>query len=447
MTDHRLPPFREFASLCQALDDHAPQLLAVLQRIAPLLYDGAAAPEQERHAGANKLEQFRYRCLIHEANQPTEMQRRLIDALDLAALALRQGSLRLPRNPRGWIHHADPLEWLEKALDPATGLEEVIAAAQQETQHHFGLAGDWPLPPGARWRMRLYAPLYLSSFCTNHCVYCHFRFPNELNRKHLDIDTALQQAHYLAQRGFRNLLLVAGDFPRLTSTDYFAEITRALTARGFQVSVEVAAQSTAAYAQLGAAGACGVTLYQETYQREAYALCHPRGAKAWFDWRLEGPERAAEAGIGSLGLGILLGLANPWDDLRALAAHAHYLLARFPHLKLAFSLPRLHDAPAPFVPQYAVDDETFLRFYCALRLSFPTAELVLSTRERPELRNRLAAVCITRMSAESCTSPGGYGVPQSDAADGRQFPIQDERTAAETTTWLVGAGFHVSFGD
>lgn len=446
MTDHQLPAHEEFVLLCQAMDDHAQQLLAILERVAPVLYDGAAAPEDERHAGAQKLEQFRYR-LIQRAQEPTQSQRRLVDALDLAAHALRQGTPRLPRGPRNWVFRSEPLARLEEALDPATRLEEVIARARQETHRHFGLVRDWPLPPGVRWRMRLYAPLYLSNYCTNYCVYCHFRFPNQLNRKHLEIDSVIQQANYLAQRGFRNLLLVAGDFPRLTSTDYFAGLIRALTERGFRISVEIAAQSTAAYARLAAAGARGVTLYQETYQAEAYARCHPRGIKAWFDWRLEGPERAAEAGIDRLDLGILLGLAPPLDDLRALAAHGRYLLARFPHLKLAFSLPRLHDAPAPYIPPHAVDDETLLRLYCALRLEFPTAELVLSTRERPALRNRLAAVCMTRMSAESCTSPGGYGSPQSDCVDCRQFPVQDERTAAETTGWLVGAGFHVTFGD
>ena len=169
--------------------------------------------------------------------------------------------------------------------------------------------------------------------------------------------------------------------------------------------------------------------------------------KVWFDWRLEGLERAAQAGIGQLGLGIFLGLAPALADLRALAGHADYLLARFADAKFAFSLPRLHDAPAPFVPPCPVDDDTLVRFYCALRLSFPRAQLVLSTRERPELHNRLANICITQMSAESCTSPGGYGSPDAKSGSGAQFPVHDQRTAVETAQWLTQSGFKVCFED
>jgi 2-iminoacetate synthase len=295
--------------------------------------------------------------------------------------------------------------------------------------------------------MRLYAPLYLSSYCINYCHYCHFRYPSYLRREHLEIEAALAQADYLAQRGFRRLLLVAGDFPRLTSTSYFIPIVRELTNGGFHISIEIAPRSTLEYQQLAEAGVRGVTLYQETYQADAYARVHPRGTKAWFDWRLEGLERAAEAGIDELGLGILLGLAPPLADIRALAAHADYLLTRFPHVNIAFSLPRLREAPHPFVPPCPVDDETFLRLYCGLRLSFPKAELVLSTREPPQLRDRLANICITQMSAESCTAPGGYGSHDSAIANSSQFPVHDRRSAAEMAHWLTQSGFQVWFDE
>ena len=114
--------------------------------------------------------------------------------------------------------------------------------------------------------MRLYVPLYLASYCINHWHYCHFRHPYGLRREHLSLNEALAQANYLAQRGFRRLLLVAGDFPRLTSTSYFVEIVRALVARGFHISVEIAPRSTLEYQELADAGVQGVTLYQETYQ-------------------------------------------------------------------------------------------------------------------------------------------------------------------------------------
>ena len=206
----------------------------------------------------------------------------------------------------------------------------------------------------------------------------------------MTLDEAIAEAELLRSRGHQHLLVVAGDFPKLTSTDYLSTIVRELVRRGFSVAVEVAAQSTVSYSKLVRAGAYGVTLYQETYQEELYARFHPRGPKIWFDWRLEAPERAAEAGMKRLGLGILLGLADPSHDVRCLIRHGQYLLQRFPAVKLAFSLPRIHEAPDGFKSGIVVDDETFIRLYCALRFSFPTAELLLSTREPPSLRNQLA---------------------------------------------------------
>ena len=164
-----------------------------------------------------------------------------------------------------------------------------------------------------------------------------------------------------------------------------------MTGRGVKAAIEIAPQPTESYAALAAAGACGLTLFQETYDEGRYACYHPRGTKASYDWRLTAPERAAEAGIRRLGLGFLLGLADPPQDLLAMARHAAYLQDRFPGCALAFSLPRIRKAPAEFVPPYSVDDDLLVRMYAALRLAFPEATLVLSTRECPELREPAGA--------------------------------------------------------
>ena len=291
--------------------------------------------------------------------------------------------------------------------------------------------------------MLLYAPLYLSNYCINHCLYCGFRYPQTLERQHLSREEVLVQAEFLRRQSFKHILLVAGDFPRLTSRCYLVEMVEALVRQGCSVPVEIAAQTTLSYAHLVRAGACGVTLYQETYQEALYHRYHPLGTKVWFDWRLEAPERAAEAGMRRLGLGILLGLADPRQDLRGLIGHGRYLLDRFPHLQLAFSLPRIHEAPGGFEIPFPVDDETFLRLYCALRLVFPSAELVLSTREPPSLRGRLALACITQISAGSSTAPGGYGRQPEESHRGEQFPVCDSRSPAEVADWLTQAGFDV----
>lgn len=293
--------------------------------------------------------------------------------------------------------------------------------------------------------MRLYAPLYLSNYCVNHCLYCAFRFPNELDRVHLSVDEVIAEAELLRTQGHEHLLVVAGDFPKLTSTDYLVTNIRELAAREFSVAVEVAPQSTVSYAKMVRAGACGVTLYQETYQEELYRRLHPRGPKLWFDWRLEALERAAEAGMKRLGLGILLGLADPALDIRCLIRHGQYLLDRFPEVKLAFSLPRIHEAPDSFQSGVAVDNETFVRLYCALRFSFPTADLVLSTREPASLRDQLAGICITQMSAGSCTAPGGYTGIENGSHTREQFPVFDHRTTSQVADALERSGFELSW--
>lgn len=424
--------------LVKAHDPDADHRLPLVEEAAPVLFGEADLPRPERVGLADRLERWRYQLLNkRDGNLPPPV-RELADTLDRAASRLLGGD-RPPRQPRRCLT-ADVPE-VAHACDPAVPLDEVARQAARLTAEHFpGRAGT-----GAARRMVLYAPLYLSSYCVNHCRYCGFRYSREQQRDHLSLAEALAQADILGQRGFRHLLLVAGDFPRLTSTHYFVPIIAALKERGYSIAIEIAPQTTRAYAEMAAAGACGVTLYQETYQLEHYARQHPLGPKVWYDWRLEGPERAAEAGMRRLGLGVLLGLADPRDDLRALVGHGRYLRERFPHLTLAFSLPRIHEAPSDFVPPVPVDDDLFVRLYCALRLAFPTAELVLSTRESPALRERLAALCITQMSAGSSTAPGGYSETAGDPPRHQQFPVTDQRSAAEVAAALGQSGFDVQW--
>ena len=316
-------------------------------------------------------------------------------------------------------------------------LDGLAERAAEVTAAEFGSPGASAASAVHSRRMLLYAPIYLSNYCVNHCVYCGFNYARSIERRHLDVEEAAREAEVLLARGLRHHLILAGEFPRLDTTDYFVAVIRRLVAMGIRPSVEIAPQSTSSYAAMVAAGACGVTLYQETYDPLLFAQYHPRGPKASYDWRLEGLDRAADAGMGRLGLGVLLGLADPREDVLAMMRHADYLVRRFPDRTLAFSLPRIHEPPGSFAPPYLVDDETFVRLYCALRLAFPKAELVLSTRESVAMRNRLAAICITQLSAGSCTAPGGYA--QRPAAE--QFPVHDQRTVAEVLAWLRDAGF------
>ncbi|MBN1589358.1 MAG: radical SAM protein, partial [Pirellulales bacterium] len=409
-------------------------------------------PEADQAALADRLERWRYHWLAERPGRMTDIDQHLVEALDLAANQLAGRAARPPRRPRQAVlseeatsacEHPDlspscaVLDDARRWLDPSIPLDELTDRAARTTWAHFGVDDADSRESLTRRRILLYAPIYLSSFCINECVYCGFRFDQSLKRKHLSTAEAIGEADILRQRGFRHLLLVAGDFPRLTRTEYFAEIISRLHATDICPAIEIAPRTTRSYAELFAAGLCGVTLYQETYNERLYRQYHPGGTKAAFDWRLEAPERAAEAGATRLGLGVLLGLAEPRDDVLAMIRHAVYLQRRFPDCRLAFSLPRIHRAPPDFHPPYAVDDETFVRLYCALRLTFPDANLVLSTREQPALRDRLTRICITQLSAGSCTAPGGYSQEETDG----QFPVHDQRRVDQVVGWLQTQGF------
>lgn len=440
MSTATFPPLRTFTDWIVQTDDHAERRLALLDEAERILAGREPASIEAKRSLAARLERWRYQMLNERHSALGEPDRQLAHALDLAANRLAGRAPRPPRWPRGAILETPPddptLAEVKKALDPATRLEELAVRAAELTRQHFTVQRNGI----AVRRMFMYAPLYLSNLCINHCLYCGFRHPNPIERVHLGIEEAVREAVVLLARGFRHILLVAGDYPSMTSTEYYAAVIDALCQKGVVPSVEIAPQSTEAYEALRAAGAHGVTLYQETYDPGLYARYHPRGPKVSFDWRLEGIERAAEAGMKRLGLGVLLGLGPPLEELLALVRHGCYLAARFPACALAFSLPRIHEAPQGFVPPFSVDDETFVRMYCALRLAFPQAELVLSTREMPELRGRLARICITQMSAGSSTAPGGYHEQTCGTPGGEQFPVADHRSVPEVLEWLESAG-------
>ncbi|GAB4130570.1 MAG: hypothetical protein Kow0040_08620 [Thermogutta sp.] len=415
--------------------------------------DDEAASRGSRTAESSivdRLERLRYQLLNERAAALSDEDLRAADELDrmYAVLVGRRtpGGRQARRSLWNPDFAADAVRRLERCLDPAMPLEELTESARRVTEEHFPGDSGNASEKSARHRVLLYAPLYLSSYCVNHCLYCHFKYDNPTTRIHLTPRQAVEEAEYLAAQGMRHILLVAGDYPRWTGVDYYVSVVEALRRRfAAQWAVEIAAQSTSGYARLSAAGVLGVTLYQETYDFDRYAVLHPRGPKTHFDWRLEALERAAEGGIRRLGLGILLGTAPVLEDARALVRHAEYLRRRFPRCTLAVSLPRLHCPPEGFTVPHPVDDETFIRLYCGLRHALPDAELVLSTRETAALRELLAGVCVTQLSAGSSTAPGGYGdrAAGRSVTGGEQFPVGDERPAEQVVQALRRQGLAV----
>ncbi|HWY75965.1 MAG TPA: radical SAM protein, partial [Verrucomicrobiae bacterium] len=250
--------------------------------------------------------------------------------------------------------------------------------------------------------------LYLSNECINNCRYCGFSRDNPILRVTLSVGEVLREARALKAQGFRNLLLVAGEHPKFVSNGYLAECVRALHAEIPGISLEVGPMETDDYRPIVQAGADGLVVYQETYDRTVYAQMHTAGPKRDFDWRMETPERAYAAGFRRLGIGALYGLADWRSEAISVAAHAEYLLRNCWKAQLTISLPRLRPCAGEFQPLTQISDRELTQLVCAFRLLLPDAGLVLSTREPAKLRDGLIPIGVTLISAGSHTEPGGY---------------------------------------
>jgi len=275
-------------------------------------------------------------------------------------------------------------------------LELLCRRSQALTQQRFGKV------------MRLFAPLYLSNECINNCKYCGFSRDNPILRVTLSVNEVQREALSLKDQGFRNLLLVAGEHPKFVSGSYLAECVRVLHQDIPGISLEVGPMEVHDYQPMVGAGADGLVVYQETYDRGLYAKMHTAGPKRNFDWRLETAERAYAAGFRRLGIGALYGLGDWRLEAIAIAAHADYLLRNCWKAQLTISLPRLRPCAGEFEPLTQMTDRELVQLVCVFRLFLPDVGLVLSTREPAKLRDGLIPLGITLMSAGSHTEPGGY---------------------------------------
>jgi len=375
-------------------------------------------------------------------------------SLTAGAAAVR-GSLSQPRLSLTDFAHL---------VSPAASecLEALSRRSHQLTQQRFGKV------------IRLFAPLYLSNECINNCQYCGFSRDNPILRVTLSLDEVKREAQALRERGFRNVLLVAGEHPKFVAVDYLINCVRALHAEVPSVSLEVGPLETADYHLLVVAGADGLVVYQETYDRDVYAQMHTAGPKRNFDRRLETPERAYAGGFRRLGISPLYGLADWRFEAISTAAHADYLLRNCWKAQLTISLPRLRPCAGEFQPLTPMSDRDLAQLVCAFRLMFPDAGLVLSTRESSKLRDGLIPLGITLMSAGSHTEPGGYTgagreklhqtvrgrivelasgasdwVPQPNRATNAtgQFDIADERPPQEVADLIRRLGYEPVWKD
>lgn len=335
-------------------------------------------------------------------------------------------------------------------------------------------------------RLVLFAPLYLSNRCVNQCLYCGFRKGNQsLSRKTLTGEEIRSETEALIRDGHKRVLVVTGEDPKECGIDYIERAidiiysTRIGNGEIRRINVNVAPLTVEEFRRLKSAGIGTYQLFQETYHIPTYKKVHPKGPKSNYHYRLTAMDRAMEAGIDDVGIGALFGLYDYKFEVLALLHHAQHLENRFgvgPH---TISVPRIEpaaDAPYSIKPPHAVPDEDFMKLVAILRLAIPYTGIILSTRERAELRDRLFHIGVSQISANSRPYPGGYTEKIEDPSphpsptrgegelfpppsmgggkgeggpcppnDKGQFSIGDFRTTEEVIRSIAQDGFSPSF--
>ncbi len=328
--------------------------------------------------------------------------------------------------------HVGPREFAA-LLSPAAApyLENMARAAQALTRRHFGRT------------ITLYAPLYLSNFCSSGCAYCGFAADRNHPRRKLSFDEADTELAALKRMGIEEVLLLTGERTPQADFAYVCECVRRAATHMAMVTVETFPMTTAEYAELAAAGCTGVTLYQETYDAAVYAPLHRWGPKRDFAARLGAPARALAGGIRQCGFGALLGLADPIEDALRLYSHIAGLQKQFWRAGFSVSFPRLRPEAGGFQTDHPVSDALLAQLIFAFRLALPENHLALSTREPAKLRDGFAGVGISKMSVASLTTVGGYD----HGAEGGvgQFAVNDSRGVADFCAALRAAGLEPVF--
>ena len=311
-------------------------------------------------------------------------------------------------------------------------LEQMAQKAHSVTKMRFGNI------------IQLYTPMYLSNECSNGCKYCGFNASNNIPRATLTLDEIKTEAQIIHDYGFRAILLLTGEHKKLADNSYLAAAVKEIKPLFSSISIEVYPMDTDGYRQMVAAGVDGLTVYQETYDRDLYAELHPYGKKRDYTYRLEAPDRAGKAGLRRIGVGALLGLGHFALEAFYTGLHAWYLARQYWRSQVSISFPRICPASGGFEPINVVNDRQLTQMVCAMRLLIPDAGLFLSTRESAHLRDGLMPLGITHMSAGSCTAPGGHA---DQGKNTEQFAIDDDRTPEEISAVIRSHGFEAVWKD
>ena len=303
-------------------------------------------------------------------------------------------------------------------------------------------------------RIVMFAPLYLSNYCVNGCVYCPYHLKNKtIPRRKLTQKEIHDEVVALQDMGHKSIALEAGEDPRNIPLEYILESIKTIYSTKHRngeirrVNVNIAATTVENYRRLHDAKIGTYILFQETYHKENYERLHPTGPKSDYAWHTEAMDRAMLGGIDDVGLGVLYGLNTYRYDFIGLLMHAEHLEARFgvgPH---TISVPRI--CPADDISKEdfpdAISDDLFCRIVAVLRLAVPYTGLIVSTRESPDVRAKVIDLGISQLSGGSKTSVGGYADDSAESEESAQFDISDRRTLDEVVEWLLDTGHIPSF--
>jgi 2-iminoacetate synthase len=306
-------------------------------------------------------------------------------------------------------------------------------------------------------RLVLFAPLYLSNYCSNNCLYCGFRADNkEIARKILSLDEVREETKEILEQGHKRVLMLMGENHQGCSFDYFLEALNTVysvkDSKGSnirRINIEIAPLTNEEFKKLKNVPIGTYTVFQETYHYDTYKKMHPSGKKSDYNWRIETMDRALQNGMHDVGIGALFGLFDYKFEVLGLISHAKHLDAKFgvgPH---TISIPRVNpakNAPASYNPEYKVNDTDFKKLVAVLRCAVPYTGMILSTRESKDLRSALFNLGISQISAGSKTNPGGYKQAITDEDfETSQFSLNDCRTSGEIIRDVIDQGFVPSF--
>lgn len=303
-------------------------------------------------------------------------------------------------------------------------------------------------------RIVLFAPLYLSNYCVNGCVYCPYHAKNKhIARRKMTQEEIKREVIALQDMGHKRLALELGEDPVNNPIEYVLESLKTIYSIKHKngairrVNVNIAATTVENYAKLHEAGIGTYILFQETYNREQYEKLHPSGPKHNYAWHTEAMDRAMQGGIDDVGIGVLFGLSTYLYEFVGLLMHAEHLEAVFgvgPH---TISVPRLRPADDINTNDFkdCINDDIFAKIVACIRLSVPYTGMIISTRESKETRERVLKLGVSQISGGSKTTVGGYADNTTEAENSAQFDVIDNRTLDEVICWLLESGYVPSF--